>query len=258
MSSKNIEVLIVDDDKDVCDAIASMFERFPIEVYVAYSGREACQMIDDGNYSIVITDVHMPEKDGFAVLNHIKKRNMEFPKVIFISGGMVDKEMAYHKGIEGFLEKPCNIEEAKRLLTKCLLRRKDWWSLPVNTRNGRITKKYYDWDAMVQSEEIGLGKGGMFIAHKGESLKEGNIYEFKINFVSGSPLRKIEGQGIVRWVRESDKDGLPAGVGLEVIHVDKYCLPFFKECVDRLWSTCFIPLSGDSSVWKALKLESME
>jgi DNA-binding response OmpR family regulator len=212
MSSQSIHILIVDDDRELCDAISDLFRKFQFQVSSAYSAQEALTKIDQDHISIVISDVRMPDGDGFYLLEQIKKKGSEFPKVLFVSGSPVDMEKAYAMGIEGFFEKPFDSEQVKKAIKKCLMRKKDWWSVPVNTKSQRISMRFYDWDEMLKSQMVGFGKGGLFLATQKPVAAVNELVDFKMEFTSADPVRKIMGTGIVRWVRTEGDAEQAAGI----------------------------------------------
>lgn len=241
MDNRSIRILVVDDEKEFCDIISEAFQQFNFTVYSAYSAQEALEVLRENEIAIVLTDVMMPVHDGFYLLDQIKKRKQEFPKVLFVSGGNVDVEAAYAKGIEGFFEKPFDIHQVKNTIKKCLMRKKDWWAYPLNTRKKRMTLRFYDWEDLVQSEKIAFGKGGIYFYKSAAFPEVGEFIDFKIEFQSGDPVRKIEGHGIVRWTRKLENNGVSPGIGVEVLYIHKDCLQFFIDLAASVPVKSFIP-----------------
>jgi two-component system, cell cycle response regulator CpdR len=79
-------VLLVDDDPLVRDIAASMLEDLGCEVVAAADGRHAIEklMVDD-RIEVSITDVNMPDMDGFAVAQAARQMRKEL-KIIILSG----------------------------------------------------------------------------------------------------------------------------------------------------------------------------
>lgn len=78
-------LLIVDDEKRMADSLQSLFEAAGYCADVAYSGAEALAKLRDGNYHLVITDIRMPECDGYDLMRYVKE-NCANTLVIAITG----------------------------------------------------------------------------------------------------------------------------------------------------------------------------
>ncbi len=243
MATKDlVKILVVDDEKDLCDTIVELFQMAQINAQGVYSAQEALRVLDQEPISIVITDIRMPGKDGFYLLREIKKRNVEFPRVMFISGQPVDVETCYDRGIEGFFKKPFDFTEVKEAITRCLLRKEDWLFHSYKGSKRKIVKKFYDWQELVNSEQVGVGRIGMFFTNIQQDLEVGDLCDIKISFLSGAPIKNFIGQGVVRWTRDDSDKEWPSGVGVEIVHVDRSSIHFYTQLVASLKTTSSIPL----------------
>jgi two-component system alkaline phosphatase synthesis response regulator PhoP len=72
MSDKKL-VLVVDDDPDLVEALAMKLESENYRTAKAYDGVEAWERIKEERPDLIILDVMMPEKNGYAVCDEIKK-----------------------------------------------------------------------------------------------------------------------------------------------------------------------------------------
>jgi len=66
-------ILVVDDDPDLVESIAMKLESNDFRVTKAYDGVEAWERIKEDRPELIILDVMMPRKDGYAVCDEIKK-----------------------------------------------------------------------------------------------------------------------------------------------------------------------------------------
>lgn len=73
MGKKKITVLVVEDDLFITKAYKFKFEESGFQVKVAYNGEEALQILKKLTPDIIILDIIMPIKNGFEVLEQIKK-----------------------------------------------------------------------------------------------------------------------------------------------------------------------------------------
>lgn len=90
-SSKNKKrVLIAEDERPLSKALSLKLKSEGFEVDAVYNGEEAIGKIDEQvaskkTYDLLILDIVMPIKDGFDVLEHIKKKKINTPPVFVLS-----------------------------------------------------------------------------------------------------------------------------------------------------------------------------
>lgn len=81
-------ILIVDDDEPLCSALQTKFGNIDYTVSIARDGEEALEQLQGGTFDVVITDLHMPNKDGFEVLEKIKEtQNADIPAYVITNLG---------------------------------------------------------------------------------------------------------------------------------------------------------------------------
>ncbi len=106
-------VLIIEDNVDLRDFIANIFsETYRVEV--AENGREGIAKLEAVAPDLVITDIMMPEIDGFGVLSHIRQSEPHrFTPVIILSARaeMEDRIRGFEIGVNDYLAKPFSTEE---------------------------------------------------------------------------------------------------------------------------------------------------
>jgi two-component system, OmpR family, alkaline phosphatase synthesis response regulator PhoP len=71
--AKKKRILVVDDEADFCAVIQGNLEQAGFIVEVAYDGNEGLAKVRSNPPDAIVLDVMMPEKDGYAVCNEIKK-----------------------------------------------------------------------------------------------------------------------------------------------------------------------------------------
>jgi len=111
MAIKNkYNILIVEDERNVREAMAK-FLRTDYNVSIAEDGLRAINMIKKNDYDIVLTDLIMPEADGFKVLEECLKKDPQ-PSCIVISAYSSAENgfEAKAKGAEDFIVKPINLD----------------------------------------------------------------------------------------------------------------------------------------------------
>lgn len=111
-----LDILIVDDEKDIRDLVAGVLSDEGYECRTAGDSLSALNAIDERRPSLVLLDVwlHGSPMDGLEVLDAIKVREPELPVIIFSGHGNIDTAVsAIGRGAMDFIEKPF---EAERLL----------------------------------------------------------------------------------------------------------------------------------------------
>ena len=103
-------ILLIDDDDPVRTMLRLLLTHHGHTVVEAANGREGMRLFQTGNTDLVITDLVMPEAEGFEVLAELRK-NLPQVKVIVITGGVRGKtanflEMALRLGADKALAKP--------------------------------------------------------------------------------------------------------------------------------------------------------
>ena len=89
-----IRIVIIDDERDVREALQEVLGRAGFQVDVAASGDQGLALLRQRPGDVVITDIIMPGRDGVEMISEIRK---EFPatKIIAISGGGNVTPLAY-------------------------------------------------------------------------------------------------------------------------------------------------------------------
>jgi len=111
-----LDILIVDDERDIRELVAGVLSDEGYECRTAGDSTSALDMIDQRRPSLVLLDVwlHGSPMDGLEVLDAIKQREPELPVIIFSGHGNIDTAVsAIGRGAMDFIEKPF---EAERLL----------------------------------------------------------------------------------------------------------------------------------------------
>ncbi|SNY54103.1 two component, sigma54 specific, transcriptional regulator, Fis family [Pseudooceanicola antarcticus] len=114
-------VLLVDDDAAVREALAQTLELADLEPLVAGSFIEAKDHIGAGFEGVVLSDIRMPGRDGFFLLDHTLKADPELPVILLTGEGDIPMAVdAMKRGAFGFLEKPCASSELLPVLERAL------------------------------------------------------------------------------------------------------------------------------------------
>lgn len=111
-----LDILIVDDERDIRELVAGVLSDEGYECRTAGDSTSALKAVDERRPSLVLLDVwlHGSPMDGLEVLDAIKSREPDLPVIIFSGHGNIDTAVsAISRGAVDFIEKPF---EAERLL----------------------------------------------------------------------------------------------------------------------------------------------
>lgn len=101
-------VLVVDDDAAVRDALAQTLELGGLVPRVAGSFVEAKDQIGPGFPGVILSDIRMPGRDGFHLLDYARAADPDLPVILLTGEGDIPMAVkAMGQGAFGFLEKPC-------------------------------------------------------------------------------------------------------------------------------------------------------
>jgi DNA-binding NtrC family response regulator len=111
---KKLRALVVDDEPIVCEAVKAILETENIEAFSTTSSLNAIDYIRNNSYDLIISDIKMPEMDGFELYENIR----EFaPDIIFIMitayGTVSSAVEALKKGIHDYIPKPFTANELR-------------------------------------------------------------------------------------------------------------------------------------------------
>jgi len=134
------KILIIDDDRSLCDLLAEYLHTEGFEVDVAHEGDRGLEMVLSKPYSLVVLDVMLPRGfNGFSVLQQLRTRS-EMPVLMLTARGEdVDRIVGLEMGADDYLPKPFNPRELIARIRAILRRIKPGHQ---GTSAGREAMKY--------------------------------------------------------------------------------------------------------------------
>jgi len=119
-TEEKLRVLVVDDEPEILDITKEALESEGHTVFIANDGPECLHVIEEFDkvpekkIQLVITDVRMPNMDGFSVARELKKKDI--PTIIMTGHAEIDERQAEEIGACDFLKKPFGLEELSNSL----------------------------------------------------------------------------------------------------------------------------------------------
>ena len=106
-----LSILVVDDNPSVANTLADILEVNGYEVHVAYSGPEALEILRGNSIDVLLTDVKMPDMNGFELYREAKKIHPTLPTILmtaYAEDNLIQQGM--REGIKTVLTKPLDID----------------------------------------------------------------------------------------------------------------------------------------------------
>ncbi len=134
-------ILVIDDEHEMRNALTHALSRNGHLVDTASNGAEALSLFKKEKYSLVISDIKMPEMSGMKVLEKIKKISPETPFIMMTAYGTVNNAVeAMKEGAFDYIVKPFSIETLENTVNKISVKlRKTKNELPEEKCRGERT-----------------------------------------------------------------------------------------------------------------------
>lgn len=166
-------ILIVDDDKEIVDAIEFYLKPEGFNILKAYDGLEAIENLIDSNIDLVIMDVMMPNMDGLKATLTIRENN-NIPIILLSAKDQdMDKILGLNMGADDYITKPFNPLELIARVKSQLRRFINLNKMGENTHFSSCT------NSILNSGGLCLNKDTKVVTLDGENIKVTPI-EFKI------------------------------------------------------------------------------
>jgi DNA-binding response OmpR family regulator len=115
-------VLVVEDEADLVWVIRFNLEMEGYRTFVATNGQAALEMLQTDPPDVMLLDLMMPVMDGWTVLEEMRNRRVDRPKIIVISARTAagDRARAARYEVNGFVAKPFDMDELLELIRDAL------------------------------------------------------------------------------------------------------------------------------------------
>lgn len=117
------KILVIDDDRALCELLRQCLGNEGYEVSCLYSGRDAALYLKNNAEDLVILDVMLPETDGFTVLRQVRSFSSIPVLMLSAKGEEMSKVLGLRTGADDYLTKPFGLSEltarVETLLRRC-------------------------------------------------------------------------------------------------------------------------------------------
>jgi two-component system response regulator CpxR len=126
MSELSLNLLLVDDDQELCELLQEYLVAENFSMTVLHTGKNILEVLQKKMYDLVVLDVMLPDMDGFEVLKtirHSKQIQSNIPVLMLTAKGEeIDRIIGLELGADDYLSKPVSPRELKARI-KAILRR---------------------------------------------------------------------------------------------------------------------------------------
>ncbi len=107
-----MHILVVEDEKALCETIVRSLRRLDYSVDYCYDGNKAIELLGIESYDLVLLDLNLPGADGMTVLRKLRQTDRD-TKVLILSARseVADKVDGLDAGANDYLSKPFHLEE---------------------------------------------------------------------------------------------------------------------------------------------------
>ena len=167
-------VLLVDDDQEMLVALKQGFRKYQdsFVVQLASDGLKAVECLKKYVISLVVTDLKMPEMDGFELLAHIMEYYPDIPVIIITGYSTPEMErLAREGGAVGYIAKPFLIENLARKIMTTLRKESEGGTLHnVSSSMFLQLVEMEQKTCTIRLDDKYTGKKGILFFHEGELL----------------------------------------------------------------------------------------
>lgn len=115
------KILVVDDELLILRIISDILSKEGYEVKTAINYHNAIKLIEEESFSVVLTDIRMPEKSGIDLLSHVKQINKDISVVLMTGFASLDTAVeAVKQGAFDYLTKPLDFNKLKRIIQQSI------------------------------------------------------------------------------------------------------------------------------------------
>ena len=118
-------VLVVDDNEDAANSLATLLEVMGYEVRTAYDGPEAIEAADDFKPAVALLDIGLPRLSGYDIARHVRAHGGGDVLLVAITGWgqEEDRRRAREAGFDHHFTKPADFEQLLELIGRELTQR---------------------------------------------------------------------------------------------------------------------------------------
>ena len=208
-------VLIVDDDKELCELVAELLREEGFGVEVENRSTQGLARALSGEHSLVVLDVMMPEMNGFEVLRRLRAGRSRIPVLMLTArGDDVDRIVGLEIGADDYLPKPFNPRELVARI-RAILRR------TTLQREATDARSEPDAPERIAVGDVEVETGSRHVRRDGARVELTNVeYEILVILLS-SAGRVVKREDLVRTALGREISPFDRSIDMHVSHLRK-------------------------------------
>ncbi|MBV6442220.1 MAG: DNA-binding response regulator [Haliscomenobacteraceae bacterium CHB4] len=194
-----MRVLLIEDEPKMVRSLKKGLEEHLIEVDAASDGAAGSKLAESNDYSVIISDVMMPEMNGLDLLRYLRQQGNNTPVILLTALGQTDdKVTGFEAGADDYLTKPFEFRELL-MRVRALARR------PVDTYQPSPVLRFADVEMNLDTKEFLRGGQRIqltprefalmeyFLRHPGRVISKTEITErvWNLNFDTGTNVIEV-------------------------------------------------------------------
>ncbi len=175
-----MRLLLIEDDKELCDAVAVHLKKEGYELDICNDGNDVFYYLSSYNHDVIILDRMLPGLDGLTILDKLRKKGITTPVIMITAmNGINDRIDGLDSGADDYLVKPFVVEELQARI-RALLRRPRRMESSDALQYGDITFDINTYELKCEDKNVSLSKreGALlefFLLNKGQLLNRDQI-----------------------------------------------------------------------------------
>ena len=197
-----MRILLVEDEKKLCELVARALEAERYAVDTALDGQVGWQMADTHAYDLVILDLMLPSLGGTEILRRLRRKNQEVPILVLTARDQTeDKLQHFESGADDYLTKPFVFAELV-MRVKALLRR------------GSMTRA-----SVLRVGDLEVDRAAQHVRRGGKTIELTPTEYSLLEYLAANPGRVFSRTMIIEHVWDQSFEGLTNIVDVYVRHL---------------------------------------
>jgi len=208
-------VLIVDDDRELCELVAELLGTEGFGVEVADGSADGLERALTGSHSLVVLDVMMPGMNGFELLRRLRAEGSSVPVLMLTARGEdVDRIVGLEIGADDYLPKPFNPRELVARI-HAILRRVERRGAGVGaSQESRAPER-------MEVGDVEVDTGTRVVRRAGDTVELTNVeYEILVMLLT-SAGRVVTREDLVRTVLGRELSVFDRSIDMHISHLRK-------------------------------------
>lgn len=214
------KIIIIDNEQVILDAVSKIASSEGWKIDAALNAQDGLNKLSSNQYSLILSDIMMPEMDGFQLLEELYNRHIDIPVIMITGYSTVENAVkSLYKGAIDFIPKPFTFDE----ITSSINRGLKYWNIQVR---------------LEEAEKSGTNESVIYVPCPPKYKRLGYMSWMNLEY---------EGAAIV-GVTDFFLETIEVTLMVELLEVDELliqgnsCAKF--ETNDGLIHTCLAPLGG--------------